>query len=93
MKFLLCLLPLALVACSPNIVVVDESGAPIQGAAVIPMARSFSWEAKKTGKNGGVFVHQDIPRIENFRVIKPGYLPHPVINFDLPKPIMVTLRR
>ena len=93
MKALVGLLALVLASCSPNILVVDENGAPIQGADVTPMSRSFSWPSKKTKKNGGAFIHQDIPRIESVRVSKMGYFPKPPVDYNLPKPITVVLQR
>jgi hypothetical protein len=93
MKALLLLASLFLVSCSSNILVVDEAGLPIKDATVVPLSRGFSWPTKRTGKDGGVFIHQDIPRIESVRAYKTGYQPSERVNYELPKPITITLRR
>lgn len=93
MKALLCLLPSLLAACSPNILVVDEAGSPVPNATVVPLSRGFSWPSKRTSDDGGVFIHQDIPTIENIRAYKIGYQPSEMVNYDLPKPITIVLRK
>lgn len=93
MKVALASLSLIIASCSSNIYVVDEAGQPISGATVKPLSRGFAWPDKKTGKDGGVFVHQDIPTIDTVRAYKVGYHPSEMVNYSLPKPITITLRR
>ena len=80
-------------SCSSNIFVVDQAGRPVADAAVVPLSRSFSWPAKRTDDKGGVFIHQDIPTIDSIRVYKTGYQTPPAVNYSLPKPITVVLRK
>ena len=93
MKLLLCILSLICASCSDTILVVDESGMPIEGAQVRPMSRGFDWPSTLTNAKGGAFVHQDVPTIDFVRISKDGYRPHPPVNFELPKPITVVLQR
>ena len=93
MKFLLGFPVLICASCSSTIFVVDEAGQPIEGAKVIPISRGFDWPAKITDKKGGVWVHQDVPTIDYLRVSKMGYRSHPLVNFNLPKPINVVLKK
>ncbi len=93
MKFLFGFLALVCTSCSPTVFVVDEAGQPIEDARVIPMSRGFDWPAKMTNEKGGVFVHQDVPAIDSVRVSKEGYRSHPLVNFNLPKPVTVVLER
>ncbi len=93
MKALFCLLTSLLTACAPNILVVDEAGSPVPDATVVPLSRGFSWPSKRTGNDGGVFIHQDIPTIENVRAYKTGYQPSEMVNYDLPKPITIVLQK
>ncbi len=93
MKAVLFLACLLLASCSSNILVVDEAGLPIQDATVVPLSRGFSWPSKRTGDDGGVFIHQDIPTIETVRAYKTGYQPSEMVNYNLPKPITVVLRK
>lgn len=93
MKIALALLSLVIASCSSNIYVVDEAGQPVAGAMVKPLSRGFSWPGKTTGKDGGVHIHQDIPTIESVRAYKAGYEPSEMVNYGLPKPITITLRK
>lgn len=93
MKILSAVLSLVAASCSSNIFVVDEAGQPIQNATVVPLSRGFNWPKKTTGKDGGVYVHQDIPTIDTVRAYKTGYQPSELVNYSLPKPITITLRR
>lgn len=93
MKLLVGLLALVVASCSPNIFVIDEAGNPVPDATVVPLTRSFSWPAVKTDKKGSVYVHQDIPTVETFRVYKTGYQTPDPVNYDLPKPITVVLKK
>ena len=93
MKSLLGVLALVCTSCSPTIFVVDEAGRPIEDAKVVPMSRSFNWPPKVTDERGGVLVHQDVPTIDYVQVSKMGYHIHPPVNFNLPKPITVVLKR
>lgn len=93
MRALLALLSLMAASCSSNIIVVDEAGTPIQDATVIPLSRGISWQPSKTNKNGGVHIHQDIPTIHNIRAYKVGYVPSELVNYNLPKPITVVLKK
>ncbi len=93
MKFLLGFLALVCASCSSTIFVVDEAGRPVEDAKVIPMSRGFDWPAKITDEKGGALVHQDVPTIDYVRVSKMGYRPHPLVNFNLPKPITVVLKK
>jgi hypothetical protein len=93
MRFLLGILALLCSSCSPTVFVVDEAGRPIEDAKVVPMSRSFNWPPKETDKEGGVLVHQDLPTIEYLLVSKVGYRNQPLVNFNLPKPITVVLKK
>lgn len=93
MKILLAFLALLSASCSNNIFVVDQTGLAIPNATVVPLSRSFSWPPKKTDEDGGVYVHQDIPTIDSLRVYKTGYKTPPPVNYHLPKPITVVLKK
>lgn len=93
MKFILALVAFVGVSCSSNILVVDEAGNPVPDATVVPLSRGFSWPSVKTDEKGGAFVHQDIPTVETVRVYKTGYETPDAVNYDLPKPITVVLKR
>lgn len=93
MRSLLGVLALVCTSCSPTVFVVDEAGSPIKDAKVVPMSRSFNWPPKVTDKKGSVLVHQDVPTIDYVQVSKMGYSNHPPVNFNLPKPITVVLKK
>lgn len=93
MRSLIALFALVCASCSPNIYVVDEAGQPIANATVVPLARSFSWPPVMTDEKGSVYVHQDIPTIESLRVYKIGYETPNAVNYDLPKPITVVMKK
>jgi hypothetical protein len=93
MKLLIVLFAFVCLSCSSNIFVVDEAGHPVPKATVIPLSRSFSWPAVLTDEEGSVYVHQDIPTIETIRVYKVGYETPDPVNYELPKPITVVLKR
>ncbi|MDB4478264.1 hypothetical protein N9013_03525 [Akkermansiaceae bacterium] len=93
MRSLFGILALVCSSCSPTVFVVDEAGRPIEDAKVIPMSRSFNWPPKETDENGGVLVHQDLPTIDYLQISKAGYRNHPLVNFNLPKPITVVLKK
>ena len=82
-----------LASCTPNVRVVDVDGSPIANARIIPAARSITYPAVATNENGEAFIHQDMPTIEYLHVFMTGYLPSRDVNFDLPKPIEVVMRR
>jgi len=80
-------------SCSHNVFVVDEFGTPLEDAQIRPLTRSFSHTPIKTGKNGSAFLRQDHPPIESLHVAKAGYLIPDAVNFALPKPITVVLKK
>ncbi|YCM44760.1 carboxypeptidase-like regulatory domain-containing protein [Verrucomicrobiaceae bacterium 227] len=90
---LIALLALLLASCTPNVRVVDENGAPISNARIIPAARSLTYPPVATNANGEATIQKNIPTIEYLHVFMTGFEPARDINFDLPKPIEVVLKR
>lgn len=90
---LLSLFAAFLVSCSPNVRVVDEAGYPLSGARITAAARSISYSPVTTNEKGEASIQQNFPYIEYLHVDKPGYQPARNISFDLPKPIVITLKR
>ncbi len=92
-KIALCLFSIVSVSCSPNVFVVDEAGNPIVDAQIRPLTRSFNYPPVATDKKGSAHIHQDLPTIENLLVSKKGYVTPAPVNYNLPKPITVVLKR
>ncbi len=80
-------------SCSPNVFVVDESGKPLEDAYIRPLTRSFNYNPISTGAKGSAYIRQDLPTIETLLVSKSGYLTADPVNFNLPKPITVVLKK
>ena len=90
---LVALLGFLVASCTPNVLVVDENGAPIENARIIPAARSLTYPPVATDEKGEAFVRQDMPTIEYLHVFMTGFEPARDINYGLPKPIQVVLKR
>lgn len=90
---LLALAASLLVSCTPNVRVIDESGAPISNARIIPAARSITYAPVATDENGEAFIRQDVPTIEYLHVYMTGYQPTRDVNFAQPRPIEVVMRK
>lgn len=86
-------LALLLASCSSNVFVVDEAGTPLEDAQIRPLTRSFNYNPVATDAKGSAFIRKDLPTIEYLLVSKSGYITPSPINFDLPKPITVVLRK
>ncbi len=86
-------LALLLTSCSSNVFVVDESGNPLKDAQIRPLTRSFNYNPVATDAKGSAFIRKDLPTIEYLLVSKSGYVTPPPVNFDLPKPITVVLKK
>ncbi len=93
MKFLILSLAALLAACSPNVYVVDENGSPLEDVRIIPLSRSLQHKAVFTNAKGEAKVTQDMPYVTGLHVAKPGYVIPPEVNFDLPKPIRLVLKK
>lgn len=91
--FLLSIIALVCASCSPNVFVVDEQGNPIADAQIRPQSRGFNWPPVTTDKKGSAHIHQDLPTIETLHVFKMGYRSPAPVNYNLPKPITVVLKR
>lgn len=87
------LIGLLIASCSPNVRVVDEAGSPISNARIIPAARSLTYPPIATNDQGEAFVRQDMPTIEYLHVFMTGFEPARDVNFALPKPIEIVLKR
>lgn len=92
-KLFLLLVVAVSASCSPNVYVVDESGNPLADAQIRPLTRSFNYPSVATDEKGSAFIHQDLPTIETLLVSKQGYRPLPPVNYNLPKPITVVLKK
>ena len=92
-KLTILLVAILSASCSHNVLVVDESGTPLSDAQIRPLTRSFNYPPVATDAKGTAFIHQDIPTVETLLVSKNGYITPPPVNYNLPKPITVVLKR
>ena len=92
-KLLILATALVSASCSHNVFVVDESGNPIEDAQIRPLTRSYSNPPVRTGSKGSAYIRPDLPPIESLHVAKAGYLIPDAVNFGLPKPITVVLKK
>ena len=91
----LCLLLVASVgaSCTHNLRVIDEAGNPVEDAQVRRMTRSFNHPPTSTNAKGTARIRKDLPTIEALHISKIGYITPTPVNFDLPKPITVVLKK
>jgi len=87
------LLAFLVAACTPNLRVIDEEGAPISNARIIPAGLSLTYPPVATDENGEATIRQSFPSIQYLHVFMTGYEPARDINYALPKPIEVVLER
>jgi len=90
---LVALLVFLLASCTPNVRVVDENGSPISNARIIPAGLSLTYPPVATDENGEATIRQNYPSIQYLHVFMTGYEPARDVNYDLPKPIEVVLKR
>lgn len=77
---------------APDVVVVDDKGAPIAGAAVEPVSLSINYQAVTTDSKGEASLGSPVQKVEWINVRKAGFADQNSIKFAGPKPIRVTLR-
>ncbi len=95
----LLLLTLPLISCAqPNLLVVDQDGKPVEGAAIIAAWPSFDRPVATTDGDGAaqIDVSQGSslrPEMLSFSVEKQGYEPAPFVHAQQPQPFRIVLRR
>lgn len=93
-NILICVLSLLAFSCNePNVIVVDGSGSPIEGASVEPVSLSLNYASVTTDKNGKVYVKDGAQPVKWINVSKVGYLNTENIDFTQAKPIKVVLSK
>lgn len=92
-KLTILLIAIASASCSHNLFVIDENGKPIPDAQIRPLARSITYNSTATGEKGSAFIRKDHPPIESLLISKKGYITPSPVNFGLPKPITVVLKK
>jgi hypothetical protein len=90
---LIALLGFMMVSCTPNVRVIDESGAPIENARIIPAGLSLTYPPVATDEKGEAIIRQNYPNIQYLHVFMTGFQPARDVNWALPKPIEVVLKR
>jgi len=89
--------PLILASCGspPDVIVVDDAGAPVAAAKVMPMAASVNYEQVLTDAKGQADIPdssvQPLQPVQQIAVEKAGYT-RQFIDFNQPKPIRVVLK-
>ena len=77
----------------PDVIVVDSTGSPVVGAAVVPAGLTIGYKAVLTDTKGEVRIGSKVQAVQWIDVRKAGYLPQRSIDFTKPKPIRVVLTR
>ena len=85
---------LSLVGCAgPDLIVLDSSGAPVEGAKIVGASLSIGGQTGYSDKQG----HADIPGAVQptkwISIYKPGYLPVENIDVSQTKPIVIKLTK
>ncbi len=77
---------------SPDVVVVDTTGAPVVGAKVEPVTASMNGEVVLTDGKGEARMGNYVQEILWLRVRKEGFAAQESVDFTKPKPIRVVLK-
>jgi uncharacterized protein YcfL len=77
---------------APDVVVVDDKGAPIADAAVEPVSLSMNYKAVVTDSKGEASIGSKVQHVKWINVHKTGFTDQNSIDFIGPKPIRVTLK-
>lgn len=83
----------AVVSCSHNVEVIDESGYPVAGATITPASRSIVYPSKSTDAKGHAFISPQAPAVAWLHIRKNGFETKDHVNYDQPKPIKVVLKQ
>jgi hypothetical protein len=85
---------LILVGCTPDIHVIDDQGAPVEGAAVEPMALSINGPTRRTDAEGYASLPSSLVQEWKWiNVYKVGYEEVSSMSLSRNRPMQVTLRR
>lgn len=85
---------LLLAGCSkPELIVLDSSGIPLQGAKVVGTSLSVSGQATFTDKGGKAHIPRAVQETKWISIFKPGYVPVQNLNVGQKKPIVIRMTK
>jgi hypothetical protein len=76
---------------TPDVIVVDSTGAPIVGAEVEPVSASINYKPAITDAKGQSRIRRSIQKVQWINVRKPGYSSQKSVDYSGPKPIRIVL--
>lgn len=95
-SFLILVSALLIVACTntkvADVMVVDESGKPIAGAAVEPISMSMNYPKVMTDGSGNGMIGEKVQEVKWLKISKKGF-ESVKVDFKGPKPIKVVLEK
>ena len=97
-KYLIIVILILLISClsffkSPQVIVVDQQGKPIEGVTVTPISLSINYLPQITDEKGRVEINQKVQEVKWILVDKKGYQSSGQIEFDGSETLRVVLKK
>ena len=85
---------LSLVGCAgPDLIVLDSSGAPVEGAKIVGASLSIGGQTSYSDKKGYANIPSAVQQTKWISIYKKGYLPEENIDVSQTKPIVIKLTK
>ena len=85
---------LSLVGCAgPDLIVLDSSGAPVEGAKIVGTSLSISGQTSYSDEKGCANIPSAVQQTKWISIYKKGYLPAENIDASQTKPIVIKLAK